>query len=174
MALIEFKDYPNTETPINANNINNNFNELNEKNYITTRYTATSNFVLTKAATLFKYPLNDVILQEGNKLTFNAINSEVVVGEGVSIVEATFSSTVIFGTAGSILGYITKNDENQIATQTSSSDTATNQNVRGLSCSSIFNVEAGDKIALKFYTTNGTNNQIQRNFQTALAVKVLK
>lgn len=28
MALIEFKDKPNTTTPVNANNLNNNFNEL--------------------------------------------------------------------------------------------------------------------------------------------------
>lgn len=31
MALIEFKDKPNTTTPINANNLNNNFNELVSK-----------------------------------------------------------------------------------------------------------------------------------------------
>lgn len=28
MALIEFKDYPNTSTPLNAENLNNNFNEI--------------------------------------------------------------------------------------------------------------------------------------------------
>lgn len=31
MALIEFKDKPNTTTPLNATNLNNNFNELNRK-----------------------------------------------------------------------------------------------------------------------------------------------
>ena len=31
MALIEFKDYPNTSTPLNAENLNNNFNELKNK-----------------------------------------------------------------------------------------------------------------------------------------------
>lgn len=31
MALIEFKDKPNTTTPINATNLNNNFNELVSK-----------------------------------------------------------------------------------------------------------------------------------------------
>lgn len=30
MALIEFKDYPDTSTPLNAENLNNNFNELNK------------------------------------------------------------------------------------------------------------------------------------------------
>ena len=29
MALVEFKDLPDTSTPINAENLNNNFNELN-------------------------------------------------------------------------------------------------------------------------------------------------
>ena len=31
MALIEFKDYPDTTTPTDAENLNNNFNELNNK-----------------------------------------------------------------------------------------------------------------------------------------------
>lgn len=31
MALKEFKDYPNTETPIDAKNLNFNFNELDQK-----------------------------------------------------------------------------------------------------------------------------------------------
>lgn len=37
MALIEFKDYPSTETPLNAKNLNNNFNEL-KNNTVTTGY----------------------------------------------------------------------------------------------------------------------------------------
>ena len=36
MALIEFKDYPNTSTPLNAENLNNNFNELNRANIYST------------------------------------------------------------------------------------------------------------------------------------------
>lgn len=31
MSLIEFKDLPDTSTPINSANLNNNFNELNNK-----------------------------------------------------------------------------------------------------------------------------------------------
>lgn len=36
MALKEFKDLPNTDTPINADNLNNNFNELNRANTYST------------------------------------------------------------------------------------------------------------------------------------------
>lgn len=36
MALIEFKDLPNTDTPINADNLNHNFNELNKANTYST------------------------------------------------------------------------------------------------------------------------------------------
>lgn len=36
MALIEFKDLPNTSTPLNAENLNNNFNELNRANTYST------------------------------------------------------------------------------------------------------------------------------------------
>ena len=32
MNLIEFQDYPSTETPLNAENLNHNFNELNKAN----------------------------------------------------------------------------------------------------------------------------------------------
>ena len=34
MELIKFKDLPSTDTPINAENLNHNFNYLAEKNYI--------------------------------------------------------------------------------------------------------------------------------------------
>jgi len=36
MALIEFENKPSTDTPINANNLNHNFEEVNEKDYILT------------------------------------------------------------------------------------------------------------------------------------------
>lgn len=32
MSLIKFQDYPSTETPLNAENLNHNFNELNKSN----------------------------------------------------------------------------------------------------------------------------------------------
>ena len=35
MALIEFKDYPNTSTPLNAENLNNNFNEVKHQDIVT-------------------------------------------------------------------------------------------------------------------------------------------
>jgi hypothetical protein len=36
MNLIEFQDYPSTETPLNAENLNHNFNELNKANTYST------------------------------------------------------------------------------------------------------------------------------------------
>jgi hypothetical protein len=36
MSLIEFQDYPSTETPLNAENLNHNFNELNNANTYST------------------------------------------------------------------------------------------------------------------------------------------
>lgn len=36
MSLIEFQDYPSTETPLNAENLNHNFNELNKANTYST------------------------------------------------------------------------------------------------------------------------------------------
>lgn len=48
MALIEFEDLPSTNTPINANNLNNNFGLLSS--YI--KVTATSNQEITTAGNL--------------------------------------------------------------------------------------------------------------------------
>ena len=39
MSLITFQDLPNTTTPINANNLNNNFNELNNSRIFSTNET---------------------------------------------------------------------------------------------------------------------------------------
>ena len=44
MNLIEFKDYPSTETPLNAENLNHNFNELNKDNIYSTEETFTGKY----------------------------------------------------------------------------------------------------------------------------------
>jgi hypothetical protein len=44
MNLIEFKDYPSTETPLNAENLNHNFNELNKANIYSTEEQVIGNY----------------------------------------------------------------------------------------------------------------------------------
>lgn len=44
MSLIEFQDYPSTETPLNAENLNHNFNELNKNNIYSTEETFTGKY----------------------------------------------------------------------------------------------------------------------------------
>ena len=44
MGLIKFKDLPNTDTPINAENLNYNFNELNKDNIYSTEETFTGKY----------------------------------------------------------------------------------------------------------------------------------
>lgn len=44
MSLIEFQDYPSTETPLNAENLNHNFNELNQGNTYSTKETFTGKY----------------------------------------------------------------------------------------------------------------------------------
>jgi hypothetical protein len=45
MALIEFKDKPNTTTPVNANNLNNNFNDLDNRSIYETGNNDNGNYI---------------------------------------------------------------------------------------------------------------------------------
>lgn len=97
MALIEFKDYPNTSTPLNAENLNNNFNELAEKNYLVA--TSTGSITLTNEVDI---PLTKV-RSGGTKLTLE--NGKVKVGEGVSKVRV--SGAIFLDIKGSfVAGYL--------------------------------------------------------------------
>lgn len=57
MSLIEFKDLPDTTTPITAENLNNNFNELKSELEGTILYTGSTNtnFILTDDYTNYDY-----------------------------------------------------------------------------------------------------------------------
>lgn len=81
MALIEFQDLPNTTTPINAANLNNNFDELDEKsdkNIITAELE--NNF--TKTTTDYEILPFTTEIKVGTKLTLS--NNAVIIGSGVS------------------------------------------------------------------------------------------
>jgi hypothetical protein len=117
MALIEFKDYPNTSTPLNAENLNNNFNELKEKieklNYIvatiSNKVTATGMGVIT---------LDKVSDKEGEKLKLE--NGGIKIGSGVSKIRVSGSVFVNISTqsAGYLWTQIRKNGASKCSSLT--------------------------------------------------------
>ena len=71
MALIEFKDLPDTTTPLNADNLNNNFNELDNKLNLKGSYayfSQTTSLTLTNltAWTNHQLPLSNASFQRSN------------------------------------------------------------------------------------------------------------
>lgn len=91
MALITFQDLPSTSTPLNAANLNNNFNACYDKASISIYASAdgsSSSAFGTVAATT-----DTTILKEGTKLSLNS--NAVKVGSGISKVRV---SGVVSGT----------------------------------------------------------------------------
>lgn len=86
MALKEFKDLPNTDTPINAENLNNNFNELKEvteKSYMLA--TVNNNWLSYDGQqTIDPIALDTVVHKKGEKFTLE--NDKIRVGAGVSAI----------------------------------------------------------------------------------------
>lgn len=80
MALIEFNDLPNTTTPINATNLNNNFNELNNKSSLSAR--SGTDGTATSVSGTDAISTTGTILKIGTKFTLSS--GIIVVGSGVS------------------------------------------------------------------------------------------
>lgn len=95
MALIEFKDLPDTTTPLTANNLNNNFIEA-KKHEIATAYLTTSQENLN-----IGYILLDEIISNSEKLTLEG--NGIKIGNGISKVKI---SANIFAEASSSTSYI--------------------------------------------------------------------
>ena len=70
MALIEFKDLPDTSTPLNAENLNNNFNEVKIiNNNLETKYTADITF-----SSFVDQELSNIsIKRTGNVISFSGV-----------------------------------------------------------------------------------------------------
>lgn len=116
MALIEFENKPSTKTPINKDNLNHNFKELdnavNEKNIITgllgsLTITTTSDSVTT-----------DLPLSQYNKIgsKLSIENGKIKIGAGVNYVKVSLTGTV-YAEDGQTYQrlYISKNNGNNFA-----------------------------------------------------------
>ena len=153
MALIEFKDYPNTSTPLNAENLNNNFNELKEateRSYMLA--TVNNNWVSYDGQQIVDpIALDTVAYKKGEKFTLE--NDKIKIGAGVSAIRV---SAAIFlndfiGT-GYAWGKIMKNGA---TFATSILSTITGAAPYGSVCipSTIVPVEEGDLINLRVEQT---------------------
>lgn len=81
MALIEFKNLPDTSTPINAENLNNNFNELKNRKYI---LLSTDSTIQVISASDGWQKINFASSKQyGNVLSFDSNNSVVIVPSNV-------------------------------------------------------------------------------------------
>lgn len=92
MSLIEFQDYPSTETPLNAENLNHNFNELNKDNIYSTEETFTGKYwidgkkiyrkvvtgTITSAHTKINLSHDNIINISGKILGDNGGNNELI------------------------------------------------------------------------------------------------
>ena len=152
MSLITFQDLPNITTPINAQNLNNNFNELDEKsdkNIITA--SMSSNF--TKTTPDYEtLPLNTSLIV-GNKLSLN--NNSIIVGSDVSKVKV--SAKLSFNSvANSGLKWLTIFKNNDAV-----SANPTNLSSRNMvySTDTLIEVSVGDIITLK---VNGSVGDVIR------------
>lgn len=82
MALIEFKDYPDTTTPINAQNLNHNFDELygsNKGNFLIG--IMANDFTFQTLNTTETMPIDTIYSSNGNSLTIS--NNGIKIGAGV-------------------------------------------------------------------------------------------
>ena len=106
MNLIEFQDYPSTETPLNAENLNHNFNYLAERNYIVATANETTNL---SGNTNIPLTVKNV---SGTKLTLE--NGKVKIGTGVSKVRISGSifMDITQQNSGYLWGRIAKNGSN--------------------------------------------------------------
>lgn len=85
MSLITFKNLPDTSTPITAENLNNNFNELNNKiNNIGSFAIGVMNndYTIPAVDTNYKLPIDTIEASSGSSLTI--YNDGIRIGAGVS------------------------------------------------------------------------------------------
>ena len=109
MSLIEFKDYPSTETPLNAENLNYNFNEVNTKNIITVGLSGNITETTNKP---FVIVFDKVMASSGTKLTNDIENGGVRIGAGVSKVKVSGQIIQQVSVAELYGAYIGKNETN--------------------------------------------------------------
>lgn len=83
MALVTFQDLPSTSTPLNAENLNNNFNELNSKSVIRVGLGANTSLTIANAYTNVLIPCDTVTTQKdnSNNRVFTLANNKVTINK---------------------------------------------------------------------------------------------
>lgn len=118
MALVEFEDLPSTDTPINASNLNNNFDYLS-------RNVLTATIYSTQTVSSTNEKINLALYKStGDKLSMS--DNGVLIGSGVSkvLVSATLQAQWNSPTSNDFLIYIMKNDTLMIRVNGQKADTS--------------------------------------------------
>lgn len=170
MALLEFKNLPDTSTPLNAENLNYNFDLMS--NMITIKGSNTS--ITTGDSEYVEIPYDTNFASVGNKLTFDNTNDCIVIGEGISYVSVSAGMSIQLNTTGmtyqqfAIYKNNTKLDTYAQIRQNSTNTTNVTDFVTLADI--LIPVQAGDKISTKFFNRLGGSFNI---FQQYLSVKVI-
>lgn len=170
MSLITFKDLPDTTTPLNASNLNNNFDFL--CNMITVRGSGTTALTTSSDSETVAIPLNGTVASIGDKLTFDNANNCIVIGAGVSYVSVSCGTAIQLTTSGMTYQNLTiyKNSTQlslvaQIKTL-QSSDIRPYVNMSDI----LVPVSQGDKISLKLFNRLAGSINVSGQY---LTVKVI-
>lgn len=131
MNKIDFKNLPDTTTPLSADNMNaiqdnaeEAINNVDAKvdlstNAITISLSSDYSANITSAYTRIKIPFNNQVLKIGNKLTFDSTNNQITIGAGVHHIEV--SAMAVLKNGSSSLGdrylYVSKNDSSSTMAQ---------------------------------------------------------
>lgn len=162
MEKIIFENYPSTETPLNANNLNQlqdnveealsdlnedieeSITEATEKNIITASLEQNTSISITRAWIYNKIPLDNEITNIGEKLTLS--NNIVKIGTGVNHIKIS-GNIFARGIQGDLIGDIEKNSIETISIGYARTAT-TGQLIQVVFSPKIINVQENDEISL--------------------------
>lgn len=160
MALVEFKDLPDTSTPINATNLNNNFQELTNK-----WARLKPNLVITLTGTSETAIPLSIDAKNGN-FTVNS-NGELVIGSDISKIQISGQLYFYQGTANTKRIFVKKNGTNVIRSIHSNFNSTSTFDINA----KIIDVTEGDIISV--YVTGSNGETIQNGIDDSY-ISILK
>lgn len=169
MALLEFKNLPDTSTPLTAENLNYNFDLMS--NMITVRGSGSTEITTTDSETK-QIPLNVNIARVGTKLTFDDANDCIVIGEGISYVSVSAGASIMLNSSGmtyQTFNIYKNNTALDIAAQIRQQNSPSIYTFTTLA-DILVPVSAGDKISIRIFNRLAGNLVISGQY---LSVKVI-
>lgn len=175
--MIQFKDLPSTETPINAGNLNANFSEMGKKNEFMLINLSTKQPI--SGTTTQKVLFNRLVSSNGENLSFT--DNGIKIGKNISKVRVDLTLWLENDAQGYIAFYINKNSVGQtynLIQGHGSNNDWTSINWTTANAFTFLNVEEGDIISasVRAMYDNSSRNQVSGHYDNAcnLSVQVMK